>query len=178
MPCVLVVSSRVDSTGVCVPSGAIQVLVTRREARCPVFTTTATPVCADQRRAWARASSSVSAGPSPVSTASSWMLGVTTVARRQNWTMACSASGSSSRSPLVATMTGSTTSTGGWCSSSQASTAVMVSTVPSIPVLTASRVTSSLTARSWSVRKSVGGVWMERTPWVFWATRAVTALIP
>ena len=46
-----------------------------------------------------------------------------------------------------------------------------------MPVLTASIATSSLTAANCCVRNSVGGVWIARTPWVFWATRAVTAAI-
>jgi hypothetical protein len=100
-----------------------------------------------------------------------------TVARSQKWRIASSASGSRRRSPEVATMTGSTTSTAGGFSSSQAPTAAMISVVPSMPVLTASSSTSSDTERSCRLRKSEGGVWMAWTPVVFWATRQVTAVI-
>ena len=74
-------------------------------------------------------------------------------------------------------MTGSTTSTAGGFSSSQAPTAVMISVVPSMPVLTTSSSTSSDTERSCWLRKSEGGVWTAWTPVVFWATRQVTAVI-
>lgn len=74
-------------------------------------------------------------------------------------------------------MTGSTTSTRGSRRSSQSETVVMVRAVPSIPVLTASTVTSSLTAASCSERNSVGGVWTALTPVVFCATRQVTTVI-
>ena len=53
----------------------------------------------------------------------------------------------------------------------------MIRAVPSIPVLTASTVTSSLTAASCSERNSVGGVWTALTTVVFCATRQVTTVI-
>lgn len=77
----------------------------------------------------------------------------------------------------MATITGSTTTTSGRCSSRKVATASTISAVPSIPVLTASILTSSLTAASCWTRKSVGGVWMARTPSVFWATKEVTTAI-
>ena len=131
-----------------------------------------------QSVAWAMASVTSLAGSVPARTASSGMFGVTTSAMAQYSHMACSASGASSRSPLVATMTGSTTSVVGRCSANQLWTVSMIATSASIPVLTASRWTSSATAASWSRRNSTGGTWMLRTPVVFWATSEVTTVIP
>jgi hypothetical protein len=100
-----------------------------------------------------------------------------TSASRQRSPSAASASAVSSRSPLVATITGSTTSTGtGWARRYPVTVRV-ISAVPSMPIFTPSTVTSSNTASSCSVRKATSGVWMLRTPWVFWATRAVTTVI-
>src|SRR5699024_1023667 len=177
VPCVLVVSTRVERTPWCVPSASTQVVVSSRPTRWPVFTTTATPVSAAQASACAIASCPVRAGGDPVSTASSSMFGVTTLAARQKRSIACSAAGSRSRSPLVATITGSTTSTRGGCAAIHSATVSMTSTVPSIPVLTASRQTSSETAASWAASTAVGGTWISRTPCVFWATTAVTTAI-
>ena len=98
-------------------------------------------------------------------------------ARRHSRRMASSAAASSSRSPEVATITGSMTRTGGWTSSSHSDTVSMIWVVASIPVLTASTSTSSPTAASWAERMSIGGTWMARTPVVFWATTQVTTLI-
>ena len=56
-------------------------------------------------------------------------------------------------------------------------TVLVMSAVPSMPIFTASTVTSSKTASSWAVRNPVSGVWISRTPWVFWATRAVTTVM-
>ncbi|SLM94605.1 hypothetical protein FM106_08100 [Brachybacterium faecium] len=142
------------------------------------MTITDAPVRAVHAVACASASSSVLARGEPVSTASSSMFGVTTVARAQKRIIACSASGSSRRSPLLATITGSTTSTRGGCAATQAATVSITSTVPSMPVLTASSSTSSLTAVSCAATTSAGGTWMSRTPRVFWATTAVTTAMP
>ncbi len=178
VPWVLVELTRIEGTGRQVPSGSTQVFVTVAESRCPVFTTTATPVRAAHPRAWSRAACSSRARSLPVRRASSSMFGVTTVAREQKVIMACSASGSSRLSPLVATITGSTTRICGGCSSSHSETVAMSAAVPSMPVLTASITTSSLTARSCWSRNGAGGTWMSRTPRVFWATSAVTTLMP
>jgi hypothetical protein len=178
VPCVLVVFTRIDRTRWRAPSAPTQVVASSRPSRWPVLTTTATPVSSTQPMACSSAACSVRARGAPVSTASSSMLGVTTLARRQNRSMACSASGSSSRSPLVATITGSTTSTPGGCASTHPVTVSITSTVPSMPVLTASSATSSATAASCAPRTAAGGTWIARTPCVFWATTAVTTAIP
>ena len=75
-------------------------------------------------------------------------------------------------------ITGSSTTTGGRTSSSQARTAAMIPASNSMPIFTASISTSSLTASSWAVRNSGGGTCMLRTPRVFWATSAVVAAMP
>lgn len=164
VPWVLVVSTRVEAALWRAPSAPTQVVVRSRPSRCPVFTTTATPVSLTQPSACSSASCAVLDRGAPVSTASSSMFGVTTLARRQNRSIACSASGARRRSPLVATMTGSTTSTRGGCPSTQAVTVSITSAVPSMPVLTASSSTSLPTAASWAARTAVGGTWMSRTP--------------
>ncbi len=91
---------------------------------------------------------------------------------------AASADSCSSRSPLVATMTGSRTTTPGRVFSSQVRTASITEASPSIPILTASMVMSWLMASSWAVRKAAGGTCTALTPRVFCAVRAVMAAMP
>ena len=89
----------------------------------------------------------------------------------------CSASASSNRSPLVATITGSSTTCGGRCQASQRATTSMLSAPPSIPILTASTTMSSLIASSCSARNDAGGLNTARTPRVFCAvSEAITAM--
>ena len=57
-------------------------------------------------------------------------------------------------------------------------TAPIVSTVPSIPILTASTPMSAATARTCATMTSGGIVWTAVTPTVFWAVIAVIAVIP
>lgn len=99
-------------------------------------------------------------------------------ARGNNDMSAVSASARSKRPPAVATITGSTTVTGGFTAANQSRTVSITSTDPSMPTLTASRVTSELTASSWDRRMCTGGVWMSITPVVFWATTAVITFMP
>ena len=92
--------------------------------------------------------------------------------------MAASADSCRSRSPLVATITGSRTTTAGRTFSSQLRTASITAASPSMPILTASMPMSSLMASSCAVRNAAGGTWTALTPWVFCAVRAVMAAMP
>ena len=91
------------------------------------------------------------------STDNSGIFGVTTEAWRARSAKAASASATKSRSPLVATITGSSTTMGGCTASSQAATAAIISASKSMPILTASTRTSALMVSNCWVRNSVGG---------------------
>ena len=92
--------------------------------------------------------------------------------------MASSASGSSSRSPLVATITGSSTTWLGRWSVSHCATTATLPALPSIPILTVSTTMSSLIAASCSARNPGGGLNTPRTPRVFCAVSDAIAAIP
>ena len=84
----------------------------RTPSKCPPLTTTAPAPRSDHRRAASRASSRVRR-VRPSRTSASMRLGVTTVrARHSSRRIAATASSSSSWSPLLATITGSTTTCG------------------------------------------------------------------
>ena len=93
----------------------------------------------------------------PVSTSASGMFGVTTRARRSSVARtACTASSSSRRSPLLATITGSTTRLGSSSASTDAATASTMAEVASMPVFTASQPMSLTTASICAVTNSAG----------------------
>ena len=75
-------------------------------------------------------------------------------------------------------MTGSTTTTGTECWARNSETVRVVSASPSMPIFTASTVTSSNTESNCARKNDWGGVWISRTPCVFWATSAVTTHMP
>ena len=116
----------------------------------------------------------------PASVRASGTFGVTTVARGRSCSISVSrAAGASSSAPDSATITGSsTTGVPDGSSSSAATTASIVSTVPSIPILTASTPMSEATARTWAMMMSGGMAWTAVTPTVFWAVIAVIAVMP
>src|SRR5665647_3059087 len=163
VPCVLLVSTRGEANSTTVSASSPWVLTRASgqldSVKCPPLTSTVTPVAADRRLPCSTACCQSCAGCSPSSTASSGTLGVTMSTSGTRSRSACSAEGSSSRSPLVATMTGSSTTSGGRVASSQERTSLMTATSASMPTLTASMATSSLTASSCCRRNSTGGVW-------------------
>ncbi len=82
------------------------------------------------------------------------------------------------RSPLVATITGSsTTRARRWRSIAAATTSTTAGSC-SMPILTASTPMSSTTASICMRRKAGGTAWMPCTPSVFCAVSAVIALMP
>ena len=91
---------------------------------------------------------------------------------------ASTASSRSRRSPLVATITGSTTSVEMPCSRTFAATTRMISEFEIMPVFTASAPMSVTTASIWAATISGGISWTAVTPSVFWAVIAVSADIP
>ena len=88
------------------------------------------------------------------------------------------ASSSSRRSPLVATMTGSSTTRVPGNASSPVATASIMSLVASIPILMAPTSRSLATARIWANTNSGGTGMTPSTPRVFCAVSAVIALAP
>ncbi|MCY1233657.1 hypothetical protein D9M72_462080 [compost metagenome] len=126
-------------------------------SRCPPLTSTVVPAWAARRFPWASAASQSPASGSSRSIASSARLGVTRSARGRSSRSAASAASCRSLSPLVATITGSRTTTAGRAFPSQLRTAAITAESPSMPILTASMLMSSLMASSWAVRKSAGG---------------------
>src|SRR5688500_499945 len=130
------------------------------------------------RRAASRRSSSVRI-VTPVRASASGTFGVTRNARRKSSDfIAASASSSSSRSPLLAIITGSTTSQGTSRSSTAAATASTIAAFASMPVLAAWAPKSDITASIWAVTRSADSASNERTPSEFCAVTAVMALVP
>ena len=80
--------------------------------------------------------------------------------------------------PLSATITGSTTIGASPTRSSASTTASIVASSPSIPILTASTPMSSATARTWATIVSGGTGVTSSTPTVFCAVSAVIAVVP
>jgi hypothetical protein len=107
------------------------------------------------------------------------MFGVISVAsgisRSRN---ALNALSSSRRAPLVAIMTGSSTTNAGRYVSSASATAWMTSALASMPSLTAPTVKSSKQASICARRKPTGGTCTALTPRVFCAVRAAMAESP
>ena len=83
------------------------------------------------------------------------------------------AESSRSLSPLVATITGSRMIGMVGCCSSFWFMVSIIGLLASIPILMALNFMSVKMLSSCSLRKSVGGLWMAVTPWVFWAVREV-----
>ena len=112
----------------------------------------------------------------PSSNSASGRLGVITVASGSNRVRsASSASASSRRAPLVATITGSTTTCGGRWRSSARATASITPALASMPSLTAPMRKSSKQASICASRKPVGGRCTAVTPRVCWAVSAASA---
>ena len=88
------------------------------------------------------------------------------------------ASGLSSRSPEVATITGSSTTFFAFQRSSPAATASITAGCESMPIFTARTSRSENTASICAVMKSGGTSWMPVTPLVFCAVSAVMTLAP
>ena len=149
------------------PSGKATALPASSSLKCPVFAITMTSFLLANSSACSISSVKSLASGASASNASSGTFGVMTVASATKSRIASMASSSSRRSPEVATITGSRTTTAGLVSRTQLVTACVSSREPNMPIFTASMVTSSVTAASCSTRKSTGGVWTARTPTVF-----------
>ena len=104
---------------------------------------------------------------------------ITRTRGRSSSSSAPRADGSSSSAPDSDTITGSsTTGVPAASRSSDAATAWMVATVPSMPILTASTPMSSVTALTWATMTSGEIACTALTPRVFWAVIAVIAVMP
>ncbi|MEG8036818.1 hypothetical protein QP157_16340 [Sphingomonas sp. LR61] len=188
VPCVLAVATRGAVNRRADPDGDTSTSSEVGPSSCPPFASTSTShVDATSRAASSDdnddsdAGAAPAAAPAPASSANtcnSARFGVSRSASPNSAPIAAAASSSSNRSPLVATITGSTTTTGGRCSCNQSVTTRTTGAVPSIPIFTASIVTSSDTASSCSRRNAMSGTCTDRTPCVFCATRAVTTPMP
>ncbi len=177
VPCVLRVSTRGPTNSVNRPFSNNR-STTSGPSRCPPFTTTAPGFHSAMRRAASRMSSRVRTAM-PASTSASGMFGVTTRASRSSVVFsACAASWSSNWSPLLATITGSTTRLGRSSDSIAAATTSTMAEVASMPVLTASQPMSAATASICAPTNSAGTRCTPVTPRVFCAVRAVTAEVP
>src|SRR3989442_6601281 len=130
------------------------------------------------RSAAASMSASVATGM-PASTLASWRFGVTTVASGSiSLTSAARASGSSSGSPDLAIITGSSTI---WCcpyALRRLATSAMIGAVESMPIFTASAPKSESTEWICVPMNSGGRLKTPWTPTEFWAVTAVITLIP
>ena len=114
-----------------------------------------------------------------MSTSASGMLGVTTVAkgsRRPH--KASTASARSNESPLLATITGSTTNLSTPATFSSSATVAMMLLLESMPVFTAFAPMSESTACIWAAMISTGTSWTAVTCMVFWAVMAVSTEAP
>ena len=115
----------------------------------------------------------------PVSAFASSRFGVTTVARGKSPSISVdTASGSSSASPLLASITGSTTMGMSGYARSASATAAMISALASMPVLMAPAPISERTESICAVTASGGRLKTACTPRVFWAVTDVTADMP
>ncbi len=111
--------------------------------------------------------------------AASGRLGVTTRARpRSSRRSVAIASGASSLSPEVATITGSSTTFVGFQRSSPAATASITPARASMPIFTAPTARSENTASICAVTKAGGTSWIAVTPRVFCAVSAVMTDAP
>ena len=168
VPCVFFVSTRLAATRCTDPSALTTALSAMSPSRCPPLTTTAVLAAFAHSFAVAIASSRSLASSVWVRTANSFKFGVMRSTWEQRSRTACSASFSSRRSPLVATITGSsTTGTSAGRRRRKSATLAVMAASASMPIFTASISTSSMTESSCSCRKSTGGTWTLRTPWVF-----------
>ena len=115
----------------------------------------------------------------PVSRVSSGIFGVTTSASGSSRSTSVSmASAARSGAPLVATITGSTTTCAAWYSWSFAAIVSMSAHDDVMPILTARGGMSVNTASSSAARNSGATSAVARTPCVFCAVSAVMALMP
>src|SRR5918996_2977233 len=146
--------------------------------RCPPLTSTCCGPRAWMRRAASSMSVSVATAMS-ASTEASCRFGVTTSASGSiASTSAARASGCSSGSPDLATMTGSSTSRACPCARSRSATVRMIGAVDSMPSFTASAPKSPSTASSCSATNSGGRLCTPLTPTEFCAVTAVITDIP
>src|SRR5712691_1430356 len=130
------------------------------------------------RSAAASMSASVATGM-PASTPASWRFGVTTVASgRISLTSAARASGSSSGSPDLAIITGSSTIWSCPCALRRLATSAMIGAVESMPIFTASAPKSESTEWICVPMNSGGRLKTPWTPTEFCAVTAVITLIP
>ena len=114
----------------------------------------------------------------PQRTSASGMFGVITVARGSKRSFKVKiASSLISLAPLVATITGSTTTFLKLNSLIESAIALMSAEEETIPTLTAAGKMSVATAAICAFKKSGETSIMSVTPVVFWAVKAVTALI-
>ena len=177
VPCVCAVSMR----GIRTSKVSCAVHATSTDsgpARCPPLTSTTRGPSFRIRWPAARMSSTERIVIS-ANTSASGRLGVTMCERgRSSLRMAATASASSRRSPPLATMTGSTTTSGRSSSAIAAATASTMAAVASMPTLTASAPMSPATASICAVTRSVSIARHIVTPSVFWAVTAVMAQVP
>ena len=147
-------------------------------SRCPPFTTTTRAPSANNSRAALRTSPSVRTG-CPTRSSASGTFGVKTSASgKSSSRIAFTASSRSRRSPLFATITGSTTRNGKACCFTFAATTSMIAAFASIPVFTASGRMSSTTASICAATNAGGASCIAVTPIVFCAVSAVIAVVP
>ena len=150
----------------------------RAPRRCPPLTSAAQPNRPCNTRAAARNPSS-SRTDKPVSNSASSRFGVTSAASGSNsrWRR-FTAADCSSRAPLVAIITGSTTSGGARRARKNSVTTPINGDENSIPVLHAAGGSSSNTASICFRNMSGDDAWMPRTPRGFCAVRQVIAQTP
>ena len=130
------------------------------------------------RRAASSMSGSV-ATAMPASAPASWRFGVTTVASGSiSLTSAARASGSSSESPDLAIMTGSSTTCPCASARSRPATSAMIGAVESMPIFTASAPKSDSTESSCLPTNAGGRLKTPWTPTEFCAVTAVSTLMP
>ncbi len=163
-----------------VPSAVTRWSMLSRPAPWPPLISTARAPRATSRRAWATIAAASAATGSPRSTAASGRLGVIRSARGSSRSRSvATASSVISRSPLVATITGSRT-TGidpAWRARPSA-TAAITAVCDSMPIFTALTARSENTLSICRATKSAGTSWMPWTPVVFCAVSAVITLAP
>ncbi len=181
VPCVFCVSTSgdVNVVGSCLsPVQSMSVTVPADVSRCPPLISTAFAPSPMMRLAACLALAALVTRHWAMHSASA-RFGVTTVASGSNCSMsAVTASSSISRLPLVAIITGSSTTCRGFHCRSLTATVSMICEFMSIPIFTASGVMSLITASIWSPTTSGVTAKMLRTPVVFCAVTAVITVMP
>ena len=176
VPWVLRVSMRSDSSVSKFPPS--NNTSTAGPSRCPPLTTTLRGPISKSLRATVRIPSTSEASI-PVSARASSRFGVMTVARGISRSMSVdTASGSSSASPLLAIITGSTTRGISVYPRSASATAARISVLASMPVLITWAPISVRTESICAATTSGDRLWTACTPRVFCAVTDVTADMP